>query len=319
MATANIVDPEQIRQLALLYLSQAQTQSPWLSAYLDQVRDRVETIGDARAYITPIIPGGLELPAQLKHVIALYPETATFLDAFIREGIVTGDVSAHVDAAAGLAAGIARSGIAPNVAEPLVRVALTGRLEGPDLAIIVRLLGLRETAERIQSAIRVATTFGETSRAITREVLDDLAVRVLGATRAASHMARRLAESMYRHAPSFRTAFEWWSVFLPDRKWVYDAACTQVLAARDIDVALLCFAQIYQKAAGREVNAFGKSLLAGHEVSQVKKDDVTRAVGVAVTGIANWSFDTELTCDLIGGKDVTDRVKHALAGLRARA
>ncbi|MCC6156507.1 MAG: hypothetical protein IT350_00520 [Deltaproteobacteria bacterium] len=319
MAPTTNVDPEQIRQLALLYLSQAQTQSPQLAAYLDQVGDRVESIGDARAYVTPMIPGGLELPAQLKHLVATYPESAKFFDAFIREGIVTGETSAYVDSSAGLAAGIARSGIAPNVAEPLIRVALTGLFEGPDLGLIVRLLGLRETAERIQSAIRVATTFGEAQKAVNRETLDDLAVRVLGSARAVSHMARRLAESMYRHAPSFRTAFEWWSVFLPDRKWVYDAACTQVLAARDIDVALLCFAQIYLKAAGREVNAFGKSLLAGHEVSQVKKDDVARAVCVAVTGFANWSFDTELTCDLIGGKDVTDRVKHALAGLRARA
>ncbi|MCL4233210.1 MAG: hypothetical protein KJ042_01690 [Deltaproteobacteria bacterium] len=319
MATTTTVDPEQIRQLALLYLSQAQMQSPALAAYLDQVRDRVESIGDVRSYITPMIPGGLELPAQLKHLVATYPESAKFFDAFIREGIVTGEMSAHVDAQAGLAAGIARSGIANNVAEPLVRVALTGRFEGPDLAVIVRLLGLRETAERIQAAIRIATTFGETSKAITRGVLDELAVRVLGSSRAASHMARRLAEEMYRQAPSFRTAFEWWSVFLPDRKWVYDAACTQVLGARDIVVALLCFAQIYQKAAGREVNAFGKALLAGHEVSQVKKDDVARAISVAVTGFANWSFDTELTCDLIGGKDVTDRVKHALAGLRTRA
>ncbi len=319
MSTTTNVDPEQIRQLALLYLSPAQMQSPVLASYLDQVLERVETIGDARSYITPMIPGGIELPTPLKHMLGMYSEAARFFDAFIREGIVTGDASAYVDAGAGLAAGIARSGIAPNVAEPLVRIALTGRFEGPDLAIVVRLLGLRETAERIQAAIRIATTFGETSKAITRETLDDLAVRVLGSSRAASHMARRLAEEMYRQAPSFRTAFEWWGVFLPDRKWVYDAACTQVLGARDIDVALLCFAQIYQKAAGREVNAFGKSLLAGHEVTQVKKDDVGRAVAVAVTGVARWSFDTELTCDLIGGKDVTDRVKHALAGLRARA
>ncbi|MCZ7581987.1 MAG: hypothetical protein M5R36_00925 [Deltaproteobacteria bacterium] len=201
-----------------------------------------------------------------------------------------------------------------------LHVALTGLSIGLPPKAVCRVFGSKEVTARTYAAIQYIRQTAELEenerpkpRPISLEAVHSLGYRLLGSDLVLTPSLKRYFSAIHAIGSNLIEAADMIDALTPRALPTFGEERAALLSHPDLDVAFLCFAQIFVKATQmRNPNAFQVAERAASEVTGIPPDQLTMPLRVAFTS-AREGLPVPSIAAALGPKQVAERCKKAIA------
>lgn len=306
--------------VAEFMLPPATLAKPECEPYLRYVTQWAHSMVEAKKILRVLSSGPPEIRSDVRPILAHEERIDILLSCFAQTMLEAGDGDPAAYGKALLAATEVSEIFGFRALVPL-QIALSGMIVGPDPAVLARLNTASEIAVRCYAAVSLIKEWRDAHpnpprpRPAFLSELRRWAQGLLG-DRALEPDIQALLKEMDAQTIPVVDAIAHLHVFVPGATPPTLPEEKEILSQGNVDVAFLCFAQIYHKAHGRRADAFDRAMTAAEEVSRLTREDLEVPFRVAVTGVPDWPYELQRTFDMIGAGVVTERIKAALDRIR---
>jgi len=312
------VTKKQLVWLAEVILPNGKVRSPAFADVLADILEQADDARDARKLLKILVPGRPFADKYTDALLLADPATDIMLSSFAQIFLKAGKADPHAFKQA-LQAGSEVSGLEGFRLSIPLHIAITGLAFGFNLEHLCLFLGAKEVTTRIYAAINYIREDRETDegmkikpRPATTDEIEILAEYILPSEFPFSENLKKYFAGIVGLDADFIFAADLLSILIPGPVRIFGEVQNTLVHKKELDVALLCFAEIFLKAGLRkEDDAFKKAERAALEVTGISRSAFERTLRVAITGRTE-SVNLPFTAGALGPKEVAERIKSAI-------